>query len=40
MPLSKPVCSQFDRFGVDPKLKNVNVGTYLDRNDIRVAEVC
>lgn len=30
---------KFDRFGVDPKLKNVNVGHYLDINDMRVAAV-
>ncbi|EGD79205.1 polypeptide N-acetylgalactosaminyltransferase 6 [Salpingoeca rosetta] len=30
---------EFNRFSVDPKLKSVNVGYYLDRNDIRVAEV-
>eukprot|EP00038_Savillea_parva_P009742 m.185560 g.185560 ORF g.185560 m.185560 type:complete len:748 (-) comp16477_c0_seq1:130-2373(-) len=30
---------EFDRFAVDPGLKNKNIGTALDRNDIRVAEV-
>jgi hypothetical protein len=30
---------EFDRFAVDPGLKNVKIGTALDRNDIRVAEV-
>lgn len=30
---------EFDRFGVDPQLKSINVGTYLARNDARVAEV-
>ena len=30
---------EFNRFSVDPQLKQVNVGYYLDRNDIRVAEV-
>ncbi len=30
---------EFNRFGVDPQLKNVNIGQILDRNDLRVAEV-
>eukprot|EP00040_Diaphanoeca_grandis_P027323 m.155196 g.155196 ORF g.155196 m.155196 type:complete len:732 (-) comp30930_c0_seq2:148-2343(-) len=30
---------EFDRFGVDPQLKGVNIGRFLDRNDGRVATV-
>jgi len=30
---------EFDRFAVDPGLKNKKIGVSLDRNDIRVAEV-
>ena len=30
---------EFDRFAVDPGLKGKNIGTALDRNDMRVAEV-
>lgn len=30
---------EFDRFAVDPGLKNKNIGKALDKNDIRVAEV-
>jgi hypothetical protein len=33
------VYRNFDRFGVDPALENVDVGKALNRNDMRVAEV-
>lgn len=32
------VYREFDRFGVDPQLQGVNIGSVLDRNDGRVAE--